>query len=61
MITPKERDKITAKGSDLAKCYRKPASKFIPAGYILPQGTEYPRSGVLWSLSSNRLHSAAKS
>lgn len=48
MITSKERDKITARGTDLAKCYRKPASKFIPAGYILPQGTEYPRSGVHW-------------
>ena len=48
LITPKERDKITARGTDLAKCYMKPASKFIPAGYILPKGTEYPRSGVHW-------------
>ncbi len=48
LITSKERDKITARGTDLSKCYRKPASKFIPAGYILPQGTEYPRSGVHW-------------
>lgn len=47
-ISPKEREKITAKGKDLARCKKKPAAKFIPADYILPEGTEVPRMGVHW-------------
>lgn len=52
LISPKERDNISAKGADLAKCKKKPSSKFIPKDYILPEGTEHPRMGVHWIDSS---------
>lgn len=48
LITQKERTSITAKDSDLIKCKKKPAAKFIPTDYILPEGTEFPRMGVHW-------------
>lgn len=48
LINQKVRAGITAKDSDLTKCKKKPAAKFIPADYILPEGTEVPRMGVHW-------------
>ncbi len=47
-ISPKERDKITAKGADLDRCKKKPSAKFIPKDYVMPEGTEVPRMGVHW-------------
>ncbi|MDD5772682.1 MAG: DUF5602 domain-containing protein [bacterium] len=52
ILTQKERDKITAKGDDLARCYKKPASEYIPSGYILQEGMEVPHMGVHWIDSS---------
>jgi len=46
LITPEERARITATGQDLEKTRRKPAPEFVPAGYILPPGTEVPRMGA---------------
>lgn len=46
MITPEQREKITAKGEDLARAHKAPAPEFMPEGYILPEGTEMPRMGA---------------
>ncbi len=48
MITPEERGRITVKKEDMARHARKPPAKFIPAGYILPDGTQEPRMGSHW-------------
>jgi hypothetical protein len=48
MISSSERNKITVKKDDTTKLMKKPPAKFIPAGYILPEGTEEPRMGVHW-------------
>ena len=48
LMSPAEQEKITAKGSDLAKCRKPPAAQFVPVGYICPPGTEFPRMGVHW-------------
>jgi hypothetical protein len=45
MVPAAQLNKITAVGKDLARCSRKPAAKFMPAGYIIPPGTEVPRMG----------------
>lgn len=46
LISPEQRDRITAVGEDLARAHRAPAPEFMPAGYILPDGTEVPRMGA---------------
>jgi hypothetical protein len=46
LISPEQREKITAKGEDLARAHMAPAPEFIPEGYILPEGTEVPRMGA---------------
>lgn len=46
MINSEQRDKITAKGEDLARAHRAPAPELMPEGYILPEGTEVPRMGA---------------
>lgn len=46
MISLEQREKITAKGEDLARAHRAPAPEFTPTGYILPEGTEVPRMGA---------------
>ncbi len=46
MIDPAERAKITAVGEDLARAHRQPPAEFMPAGYVLPPGTEVPRMGA---------------
>ena len=48
LISPEEREAITAQGDDLAKCYKAPPAEYVPAGYILPQGTAVPRMGAHW-------------
>jgi len=46
LISLEQREKITAKGEDLARAHRAPAPEFMPQGYILPDGTEVPRMGA---------------
>jgi len=48
LMPQKEREGITATDADLIKCKKKPAANFIPADYILPDGTEVPRMGAHW-------------
>jgi len=46
MISQAEKEKITAKGEDLARAHKAPAPEYMPEGYILPKGTEVPRMGA---------------
>ena len=46
MITPDERHKITAVGDDLARAHKAPPADFMPAGYVLPPGTEVADMGA---------------
>lgn len=48
MISPGNRYKITAKGKDIVKSNKKLPEKYIPQGYILPDGTQEPRMGSHW-------------
>lgn len=48
MITPEERSRITVKKEDLPRHARKPPAQYVPAGYILPDGTQEPRMGSHW-------------
>jgi len=48
MVTPGERNNITAKGNDIARSDKKLPAQYIPAGYILPGGTQEPRMGSHW-------------
>jgi len=48
MISSNERNGITVNKEDMAKHARKPSAEFIPAGYILPDGTQEPRMGSHW-------------
>lgn len=41
-----QRAKISATGKDVARCNVKPAARYIPAGYIMPPGTEVPMMGA---------------
>jgi hypothetical protein len=46
LINAAERDRITLEGDDLARASRPPAPEFMPAGYVLPEGTAEPRMGA---------------
>lgn len=47
MISPQERNNITATGEDMAKLSKNVSSEFIPAGYVpIPGGV--PRMGAHW-------------
>jgi len=46
LISSEQREKITAKGEDLARAHRAPAPELMPEGYILPEPTEVPRMGA---------------
>lgn len=46
LISVEQREKITAKGEDLARAHRAPDPELMPEGYILPEGTEVPRMGA---------------
>lgn len=48
IIGQEQREQITCKGADHAKCFKKPDAKYLPVDYILPPGTEFPRMGVHW-------------
>lgn len=47
MISPEDRNHITATGDDLVKVGKKPAPEFIPEGYVPRPGGE-PRMGAHW-------------
>lgn len=40
------RDAITAVGDDLERMHKPPPEGYMPAGYVLPPGTEVPRMGA---------------
>jgi hypothetical protein len=46
LMSPAERQKITAVGKDLAICSKKPEARFIPAGYLAPPDTSIPMMGM---------------
>lgn len=47
MISPEERDKITATGEDCKNLSKKPAQRYIPDGYV-PTPGGVPRMGAHW-------------
>lgn len=47
-ISVEEKERITAQGDDLQRCYKKPGAEYVPAGYILPPDTAVPRMGAHW-------------
>lgn len=46
LISAAARARITAQGEDLARTRRQPAVDLMPAGYVLPPGTEVPGMGA---------------
>ena len=46
LIGQDDRQKITAVGSDLERAHKAPDAAFMPAGYVLPPGTEVPNMGA---------------
>jgi hypothetical protein len=46
LISADDRNKITAVGDDLERAHKPPSEDSMPAGYILPPGTEVPRMGA---------------
>ena len=46
LISPEQREKITAKGEDASRAHKTPSPELMPEGYILPEGTEVPRMGA---------------
>jgi hypothetical protein len=48
LISPQQRDAITAQGSDLEKAYKTPADELIPVGYVLAPDSAEPRMGAHW-------------
>lgn len=46
LISVEERNKITLAGEDLPRAHKAPPTGFLPAGHILPEGTEIPRLGA---------------
>ncbi len=46
MISEAARAKITAQGDDLERARKQPPPDLMPAGYVLPAGTEVPRMGA---------------
>jgi hypothetical protein len=48
MISPAERERITARGDDVERCRKPMPAEFIPAGYIQAPGAEEPGMGTHW-------------
>lgn len=48
MITPEEREKITLKGADLARCTKPVLASYMAPGYINPPGSAVPMMGNHW-------------
>ncbi len=46
LIDQQARDRITLEGDDLQRASRAPDPAFMPAGYVLPEGTAEPRMGA---------------
>lgn len=46
MTSREELKKITLQGADKARSAKQPDAKFLPAGYIMPPGTEVPFMGA---------------
>lgn len=46
LISVDARKRITAVGEDLDRAHKAPPEEFMPAGYILPPGTEVPQMGA---------------
>lgn len=46
MISEEARAKITAHGDDRERARKQPSPDLMPAGYVLPPGTEVPRMGA---------------
>jgi hypothetical protein len=46
LISDIDRNRITAVGEDLERAHKAPPEGSMPAGYILPPGTEVPRMGA---------------
>ena len=46
LMSPEARGKIIATGADIARCEKKPESRYIPAGYIIPPETAVPQMGA---------------
>jgi hypothetical protein len=44
--TQAELKKITATGTDLTRCNKRPAAKYLPAGYIMPPDTAVAQMGA---------------
>lgn len=48
VISPEQREAITAQGNDLEKAYKTPADDLIPVGYVLAPDSAEPRMGAHW-------------
>lgn len=48
VISPQEREAITATGANLETVYATPAPELIPAGYVLAPESAEPRQGAHW-------------
>lgn len=46
LIDAKAQDAITASGKDIAVAHKQPPKGEMPAGYVLPPGTEVPKMGA---------------
>ncbi|GGO77911.1 hypothetical protein GCM10011348_08550 [Marinobacterium nitratireducens] len=46
VIDADTRNAITAVGDDLERSHKQPEASYMPAGYVLPPGTEVPRMGA---------------
>ncbi|QKT03359.1 DUF5602 domain-containing protein [Ectothiorhodospiraceae bacterium 2226] len=46
LIDDEARNRITGEGEDRARASKAPATEFMPAGYVLPEGTDEPRMGA---------------
>src|SRR5262249_31536220 len=48
LISPSERERITARGDDLLKCGKPLPAEFVPEGYVPAPGSEEPGMGYHW-------------
>ncbi|HEX8776195.1 MAG TPA: DUF5602 domain-containing protein [Pyrinomonadaceae bacterium] len=49
MISPQERNQITARGADREKARRQPPLEYVPDGYMYAPDSEIPRMGGHWA------------
>jgi hypothetical protein len=48
MISPQDRNRITAQGDDVARSRKQPPADYVPVGYIYAPDSEVPRMGGHW-------------